>query len=116
MKAMKSKPTDKPQEFIEAMLGTLYLNPAGYAQTAGELNAILWVVHHLWAAIADREKEFIDVRCDTYNRRSTLRIERVRSSPVSDQKAVKVIVDLWKKIDAKMKLDARADQYEQFIP
>jgi len=112
---MKAKPSEKPLEFMQGMLGNYYKNPAGYAQTAGELDAILWTAHHTWAGLADRESEFLEVRCDLYNNRAAKRIGRVRMAPATDSESVKVVVDLWNKIDRKLKLDTRPEQYDQFI-
>ena len=112
---MRAKPSEKPLEFMQGMLGNYYKNPAFYAQNVGELNAILWAEHHTWAGLADRESEFIRVRCDIYNGRAARRIERVRAAPVTDSKSVKVVLDLWNKIDRKLKIDTRPEQYDQFI-
>src|SRR5262245_17739023 len=98
---MKAKPSNKPLEFVEAMLGTLYKNPSGYARTVGELDGILWVTHHIWANLADRESEFIKVRCDIYSNASAKRIERIRADPISSIKSLQSVINRWKKIDAK---------------
>jgi hypothetical protein len=112
---MKAKPSDKPREFVEGMLGNLYKNPDQYALTVGELSAILWMVHHLWAGIADCEEEFIDIRCKLYGPTQAKKIERVRSDSIQNIKSRQVVMNLWKKIDAKVGLDARSEQYDQFI-
>jgi hypothetical protein len=112
---MKTKPSEKPLEYLQGMLGNYYKNPAGYAQTVGELDAILWSAHHFWAGLADRETEFVNVRCDLYNNRSAKRIERVRMAAIDDAESVKVVVNLWNDIDRKLNLDTRPEQYDQFI-
>lgn len=81
----------------------------------GELNAILWVTHHIWADLSDREPEYIGIRCDLYGNVGAKRIERIRTDPISNPKSRQSIINRWKKIDAKMGLNARAEQYEQFL-
>ncbi len=112
---MKAKSSEKPLEFMQGMLGNYYKRPAAYAQTVGELDAILWTAHHAWAGLADRESEFIRVRCDLYNERASKLIQRARMAPATDSESVKVVINLWNKIDRKLKLNARPEQYDQFI-
>lgn len=112
---MKAKPSDKPREFIEGMLGNIYRHPDHYALTVGELAAILWIVHHLWAGIADRDAEFIDIRCKLFGPDQAKRIDLVRNDSIQNAKSRQMVLGLWKKIDTTLGLDARANQYDQFI-
>ena len=108
---MKPTPSENPAAFIAGMLGSLYKNPGGYVQTVGELNALLWFVHHLWAEIADRGREFTEVRCGLYDLPFADEVEKSRTTPISNKQAVQRVMALWKAIDAAVKLDADPDQF-----
>ena len=110
---MKTKPSDKPREYVEAWIGYLYKNVTGYAETAGELNAILWHLHHLWAGFADRNGEWVRTRSNFCTIRMWKRIPS--NDPISNLEVQKMILKMWKKIDRKMGLDPQFEQYDQFI-
>ena len=112
---MMAKASQNPLAFVQGMLGCLYCNPRGYVQTVGELNALLWFVHHLWAGIADREAEFLDVRCNLYNQEFADEVECMRSQPISDLEACRTVAGLWKQIDSALGLHAAPLDFDQFI-
>jgi hypothetical protein len=108
---MKPTPPENPAAFIAGMLGSLYKNPGGYVQTVGELNALIWFVHHLWAEIADRGPEFIEVRCKWYDQNFADDIEKSRAAPITNEQAASRVTTLWKAIDSAVQLDTDPDQF-----
>ena len=112
---MKAKASENPLQFVEGMLGNLYHNPRGYVATVGELNALLWFVHHLWAGIADRESEYLDLRSSLYTQEFAETVEGIRGQSINNADAHRIVADRWKQIDSAMGLDASPDDYDQFI-
>lgn len=108
----KPKPFESPQAFVQGMLGSLQRNARGYAQTVGELNAILWFVHGLWAGISNREREFGEVRHELYTQEFAERVEAIRLQPISDLESQRVVLELWQGIDRALNIDTDPDQYE----
>lgn len=109
---MKPKPSENPLAFVQGMLGSLYANPQGYVQTVGELSALLWFVHHLWAGIANRQSEFVDTRCGIYDQEFAGVAEGISGHSVADLESRRVVVELWKRIDQAMNIDTDPEQYD----
>lgn len=81
------------------------------AASALRLNALLWIVHHLWAEIADRGRELIEVRCSLYDQQFADAVEKSRTATITDKQAVNRVMTVWKAIDTAIQLDADPDQF-----
>ena len=50
---------ENPSAFLMKMIGTLYDRPQTYVRRLGELNALLYFTHFLWANIAGQTSHYL---------------------------------------------------------
>ncbi len=98
-----------PSAFLLMMIGTLYKSPQMYVRRLGELDALLYFTHFLWAHIGGQREHYLRMggwsfhELEGYDELKQL----VKSDLSEHSQALEFapIVNFWRQVDARIGID-----------
>ena len=92
---------------LNDIIAHIYLRPKMYAQTIGEIDAVLWSYHWFWAMVQEQESAFHDaiaaVEENTCRRfAGTFQIE---NPGASDEAVLAHLLSQWRIVSERLRID-----------